>query len=130
VEPETASVLARYEMDFYRGKAALTVNEMGDGRVYYLAADAEDRFLAAFYGALARSLGLRRAVAAALPEGVSAHLREGESGRYLFLLNFAQAPRAVRLGKEPWHDAVTGAARSGRIVLPGLGYIVLKQGGP
>jgi beta-galactosidase len=58
----------------------VTVNELGKGRAYYLASWNEEPFLEDFYRALAGRLGLRRALAAALPRGVGAALRR-ESGR-------------------------------------------------
>jgi beta-galactosidase len=126
VRPESARVLAVYGLDFYKGRPALTVNAFGQGQVFHLAADAEDRFLLHFYRSLARRLGLRGAAGRPLPEGVSAQVRSAGAEKYLFLLNFARRPRAVRLASGAWTDAFDGKAVPGRLTLPAFGYRVCK----
>ena len=39
IEPETAETIAVYDSEYYKGKAAVTVNEYGKGKVYYIGCD-------------------------------------------------------------------------------------------
>ena len=127
IHPESARVLAVYGEDFYQGRPALTANDFGAGRAYYLAADAEDRFLLDFYRGLTRRLGLRGATGHRLPEGVTARMRTSGSEEYLFLLNFALRRRTVRLDGGAWADALDGKALPRRVVLQPLGFRVCRS---
>ena len=111
IHAEGAQVLATYDADFYAGRPALTCNTFGDGTAYYIAARAGGDFLQVFYGALAKKLGLRRALAAELPTGVTAQIRVCDEEEFLFLLNFSRQEQRVCLAGEGWRamegDAVT-----------------------
>ncbi|MER6922886.1 Beta-galactosidase C-terminal domain, partial [Streptomyces spiralis] len=60
-----------------------------------------------------------------LPAQVQATVREGDGGRFLFLLNHGAEPAEVSL-PEPMTDLLAqGTAPSDRITLPGAGAAVL-----
>ena len=42
IEPETAKTIATYDSEYYKGKAAVTVNSYGRGRVYYIGCDLDN----------------------------------------------------------------------------------------
>lgn len=42
IEPETAQTVVSYESEFYSGTPAVTVNEFGKGKVWYIGCDLED----------------------------------------------------------------------------------------
>jgi beta-galactosidase len=117
IHAESAHVLARYVGDFYKGQPVVTANNFGKGRAYHLAARAEERFLRDFYASLVDKFSLRRALAANLPEGVSAQLRSGGRRDYIFLLNFTQSPQAVDLGERVFREMLSGTEVAGRIDL-------------
>jgi beta-galactosidase len=127
VRLESARALAEYGEDFYRGLPALTVNDFGRGRAYYLASWNEEPFLQDFYRALSERLGLRRALEAPLPRGVSAQLRADGKNEYLFLLNFTQETQELELGSASLDDLLSGRATSGKMVLPPYGLGVLRR---
>lgn len=127
VHAETARVLGRYGDDFYAGRPAFTSNDFGNGRAFYIATDPEERFLRDFYRALTRTLPLRRAMQADLPEGVGAQVRTDGKKEVIFLLNFARERRIVDLGTAGLRDALTGQSRSGRASLEGYGFLVLER---
>ena len=128
VHPEGAAVAATYGRDFYAGTPALTANRFGKGEAWYLATSGDDAFLDAFHGALAARLGLRRALAADLPEGVCANVREGDAGRFVFVTNFASEPRTVDLGPAPRESLLDGGkAISGAVELPPFGVLALRE---
>ena len=47
---ETAEALAVYSSDFYAGRPALTVNQLGKGRAYYIASRNKEPFHSDFTG--------------------------------------------------------------------------------
>jgi len=126
IHADTATVLATYGSDFYAGRPALTVNELGRGRAYYIASRNDERFLDDFYAALGGQLSLLRALDADLPSGVSAQLRTDGNRRFVFLMNFNPGPTTVDLGSASRTDLLTGATVQGPTALPGYGVLVLE----
>lgn len=96
---EGAEALGAYESDFYAGMPALTKNNFGKGKAYYLATRPEPDFYARFLKMLCDAQGIVPLMDT--PEGVEATLRQKEGGgkKYLFLLNHAKQERTVTL---PW----------------------------
>jgi beta-galactosidase len=117
VHPEGAEVLATYKSDFYAGRPALSVNAYGEGHAYTLSANADDRFLADFYGALVGKLDLLRSLDAHLPHGVSAQLRSDGERDFIFLMNFNDVVRGIDLGDASYTDLLTGETLTGVVTL-------------
>jgi beta-galactosidase len=126
VHLEGAQELARYDSDFYRGKPALTVNRIGEGEAYYMAARTGEDFLSAFYSALSKKLGLSAAVGKPLPEGVSARIRRDEKNVFLFLMNFTPYHKRVHHGGNAWTDAQTGEPVRNSVPLVPFGVRILR----
>ncbi len=114
-----ARSLAEYRREFYAGNPALTVNELGKGRAYFVAGRLEDSFMRAFYTDLADETGLEKHE---LPYGCSIALRGDEKEMYAFLLNFAAEGCKVEISGQ---DALTGEKLE-CVELPGHGSKVLK----
>ncbi len=128
IHAESASVLATYGSDFYAGRPALTLNKMGQGQAYYIAARTEQGFLDDFYNALTADLGIRPVLDVPLPEGVSVVQRGDGSKRFLFVMNFNPAPVQVTLDAQPYGDLLTGEAVGGSLELPAYGLRILTAG--
>ncbi|WP_444980830.1 beta-galactosidase [Paenibacillus agaridevorans] len=128
VHAETAEVLAEYGDDFYRGYPALTVNRVGDGKVYYLAARTEQAFLDDWYGKLADDTALERALRADWPEGVSAGMRTDGVRDYIFVLNFTA--REQRIAIREVVRELDGREVGASLVLPPYGFRpLMREGG-
>lgn len=108
VHSRGARVLAAYGGDFYQGTPALTVNPYGSGKAYYMAAQAEQSFLDAFYETVARDCGVERALDISFPYGVTAHRRSGGED-LIFLENYSGKEQLVHLGRD-YRDVQTGLA--------------------
>ena len=89
IHPTTASVLATYSSDFYAGEPALTVNEYGKGKAYYFAARDTGTLKDVVFEKITSDLNLQRNVLSA-PEGVTAHSREDEKYKYVFVENYTK----------------------------------------
>jgi beta-galactosidase len=128
VHAEGATVLATFESDFYAGMPALTVNRLGGGRVYYLAArPAEDPLLDGFTRGLVQELGLARNLDVELPEGVTVQKRTGGGRTFLFLHNAAAAEKRLDLGGRRLVDVSDGETLSGSVVLPAFASRVVER---
>lgn len=125
---EGAQALAVYESDFYAGRPALTVNRVGQGQAFYVAARSSDpALLDAFVGKLAADAGVKRSLNAELPAGVTAQLRTGGRKEYVFLMNFTETQQIVALDDQDYNDLFTGETASGEIALPVYGVRVLAR---
>lgn len=123
IHAETAKVVAEYASDFYAGSPAVTVNDFGAGKAWYIASRPEQAFLDMLYKKLLDQAGVKRLIEN-LPTGVQVTTREGENGKYLFVMNFARKPVQVTL--PAGMDALTGEAVCGNADLPANGIYVLK----
>ena len=95
-----ASAVARYASDFYAGRPALTVNEVGDGRAWYVASRNDDRFLLDFYERVVADSNPLRVYAEPPAPGVHATMRaatndDGSVSEYRFLINFSAEPAST-----------------------------------
>ena len=92
-----AKVLGTYGEDFYAGEPALTVNEYGAGKAYYLAARTGVDFFRDLYKDLSVKLSLKRALPVELPRGVEACLREDGDEQFVFVQNFSGQAQRIDL---------------------------------
>ena len=118
IHAKTARVLATYDSDFYAGMPALTVNEFGKGRAYYVAARFGADFLKDFYAGLCAEMCIPTHE---LPEGVTAATRTDGAANYVFVMNFTPCDRTVTL---PGRDFATGEAVS-TFTLPPHGWRIV-----
>ncbi len=89
--PTTATVLGRYERDFYAKNPCLTVNNYGNGKVYYIASKNEERFLSDFYRTLRKDCGITGVWEDKLPDEVAVGTREDAAYCYDILQNYGKA---------------------------------------
>ena len=93
---EGARALATYGGDgFYAGTPALTVNEVGDGRVYYVGTPLDETGMDAFAEPLIADAGLTPIVT---PDGVEIAFRHADDGRtFAIMLNMTADAQHVVL---------------------------------
>lgn len=123
---EGAKALAVYKDDFFAGRPALTVNEFGKGKAYYIASRNEHAFHQNFYRKLADQLALKRALNSVLPKGVSAQVRTDGEKEFIFVMNFSDQKKQVQLNEE-FIDLLTEKKVSGRLELSGYDVKVLTK---
>ncbi|NGO09077.1 beta-galactosidase [Streptomyces sp. HC44] len=126
VVPEDAQPVAVFDSGPLTGQPAVTRNSFGQGSAWYVATRLAPQAMRALTDEVCRTAGVGP-VLAGLPEQVQATVREGDGGRFLFLLNHGSEQVSVRL-PEPMTDALTpGTGPSDRITLPGAGAAVLNK---
>lgn len=127
IHTETAEALASYGGDFYTGRPALTVNNMGRGKAYYIAFRNDNDFLLDFYGSLISDLKIRKTLDVELPEGVTVQLRTDGEREYIFVLNFTEKEQKIGLGRLEMTDLLTAEKTTGQILLEGYGFKILLK---
>lgn len=115
--------VARYMRDFYAGQPAISVNDYGRGRAWYVGTVPEERFFRHFLGSVVDGLRLRRA--AQLPKGVEAACREDERGRIIVLTNLTPQKQTVELA-DPCEDLFERKIVTESITMEPFGVSVLR----
>ena len=85
LESHGAEVLARYGENFYEGKAAITVNQYGDGEVYYVGTVMNRWGMVSLMSEIIRKAGISHIES--LPFGVEHTVRRSQNNRWHFLFN-------------------------------------------
>lgn len=127
IHAETAKVLGVYKADFYSDMPALTVNNYGDGKAYYISARTGADFNNDFYSKLIKDLNIASVIDGELPQGVTAQMRSNKNNKYTFIMNFTEEEKKVDLGKEVYFDMISDEEISGKIILDKYGLKILKQ---
>src|SRR5699024_541561 len=101
IEIESAKPVAFYQKDYYKNQPAVTSNEWGEGKAYYIGARLERAFQDDFYGQLIEDLNLKAIVDADAPASVSIQGRRiDESTNLVFVMNFSEESQVVYLSEE------------------------------
>lgn len=124
---EGAEALAFYKQDFYAGRPALTVNQFGKGKAYYIASRNKEPFYRDFFRKLAKEASIQRIIDTDLPYGVTAQLRTDGEYDYVFLLNFSKQEQMIDLKGEEYIDLIKGVAVPSLLHLPVYGVLILKR---
>lgn len=112
--PTSAQVVARYEGQYYAGRAAITVNRFGQGQAVYVGTLGDGTLHDAVVGWLVEATSVAPAMDA--PDHVETVERWKDGYRLLFLLNHADQTRDVVL-PQPMTDLLTGQPAEGQISL-------------
>ncbi|MBE1442487.1 beta-galactosidase [Paenibacillus sp. OAS669] len=127
IHVESAEVLGLYTDSFYAGRPALTVNSLGQGRAYYMAARLKADFLSAFYQRIVEEAGLPRTLNTDLPRGVTAMWRTDGETDYVFVMNFSGMEQQIPLDGREYTDLESGEPAGDSLSLPVHGIAVLKR---
>ncbi len=125
IRPQGATTLATYCDEYYKGTPAVTENSFGKGKAYYIAFRDKGVYADMLYGRLIDELKIEKNLDADLPNGVTAHSRESESAKYIFVENYNADKKEVCLDRE-YIDVETGEKVSGKLLLDGYGVRILK----
>jgi beta-galactosidase len=108
IHAETAEVLAKYKLDYYKDNPALTRNQFGKGEAYYIASRNDAKFHSDFIGALIKRLKLQKVLDTKIPSGVTVQMRTNGKKDFIFLLNFTSRPQTIWLTKDKYQNLLTG----------------------
>ncbi|MGX1561019.1 beta-galactosidase trimerization domain-containing protein, partial [Streptomyces sp. NPDC055509] len=126
VVPEGARSVAYFDSGPLSGQPAVTRHSFGEGEAWYVATRLAPEAMRALMEEVCRTASVRP-VLPGLPEHVQATVREGDGGRFVFLLNHGPEEVEITL-PEPMTDALgQGAAPADRLTLPAAGVAVLVE---
>jgi beta-galactosidase len=123
----SATVLATFENDFYAGEPALTVNQYGSGKAYYIASRNEAAFTSTLMQHLVTEHGIVPNAKASHPAGVSIRTRNTPIETYFFVLNYANTAAEISLEEPYLQDAFTGEPATVQITLEAFGSRVFRK---
>jgi len=126
LQPENAQVLATYIAGSHAGRAAITLNSFGKGKAIYLGADLTGAGLGRVLQLLGAQAGVKPLLSA---PGLEITVRESVQNhgkQWLFVLNHTAEPKTVDLPPD-FIDALSGAPRSGKLVLKPYDVVVLRR---
>ncbi|MFE6073452.1 beta-galactosidase [Paenibacillus sp. NPDC057886] len=95
LELDTAQPIAVYADQFYAESAAVTQNNWGKGKVYYVATQPDEAYLSQLLRTIAEQCGLSEIQS--LPDGVQVTTRSGPNGTFRFILNLSPEPVSIPL---------------------------------
>ena len=98
IKLDGASALAEYTGDFYVGEPAVTVNNFGDGVVYYVGTELDSGVMPLFVESVLKTKGISGVLDT--PDNVEALLRRGDGHEYLFVLNHNDRSEQIAVGDE------------------------------
>lgn len=114
-----AKTLGEYQSDFYAGTPAVTLNEYGKGKAYYVAFANGGDFAEDFVKDVIKTID-SGSPAFEIPDGVSVRKR----GEYVFVLNFSDEEKTVPLDRE--YTNIISGENVTEIKLNVCGYAVVK----
>jgi beta-galactosidase len=125
-----AQVLAAYTQDFYAGEPALTVNEVGAGRAYYVATVLGDTHLRDLMAEIASRAGASTPLPGPPLEGIEVTVRNSHHGdRILYVLNHNNASVSVAIGAAAYRDLLSASEIRGEVSLGPYGVAILAASG-
>ncbi|MBD0382169.1 beta-galactosidase [Paenibacillus sedimenti] len=123
---ESAKPLAVYGDDFYAGMPVLTENAFGQGKAYYVAADAEERFVADLCRTLCEQSGVAAPFRA--DSGVELTQRHKGSRTFTFVLNHNKDKANVYVDRK-YRDLLSKReiAPAGAVEVEAYGVLILEE---
>jgi len=122
LNPEAASVLARYTSD-YDGEAAITVNHFGKGKAIYIGADLDPMSLARVLRTCLATSGSNSPFTA--PGGVEVTRRRAGEREWVFVLNHSNKVQKVTLPRK-FKSVLTENVFDGSLELKAYEVVVLQ----
>ncbi|WP_234482047.1 beta-galactosidase [Streptomyces sp. MBT49] len=126
VVPEGAAVVAEFGAGPLAGQPAVTRHSFGEGHAWYVATRLAPQAMRALIDDVCRTADVGP-VLPGLPGHVQATVREGDGGRFVFLLNHGRDEVEVRLPGPMTDLLARGGAPADRVTLPGAGVAVLTE---
>ena len=124
IEPGECQVLGTYAQDFYAGKAAITMNQFGEGRAIYVGTMSSLPFYYDLVSWLRQICALNPLLR--VPDQVEVSMRTRGDYRIYFLLNHNPQSVHVQFYK-PVRDCLTGKPISGGYDIPAKDLLIVDE---
>jgi beta-galactosidase len=123
---ESAQAQGVFAHDYYANEPALTVNEYGQGRAYYMATQPDDMLLIKLAKELCHEADVEPVLLT--PEGIEATKRVRTDGRAIyFLLNHTQQTYRVSLPSRTFTSLLDEKNILGAVEVPAMDVVVIQE---
>lgn len=124
---EGAEMIASYSREFYRGHPAVTMNNFGNGKAYYIATDAEQNFLNDMIGSIIQEMSLIKHPFTTV-SNVEITSRRKNDVTYYFLLNYNSYPIDVRISdNNSYWNILTHEVHKNNVIIKGNDVIIIRE---
>ena len=123
LELKGAEVVAKYDGGFIHDEIAITRNQYGNGKAYYIGTQPETEFTEVLVQLIAKHAGVEFGMPT--PEGVESCVRTGDGFTLTFIINHTDQIKTVPV-PAPCTDLIRGKPVEGSITLDSYGVAVLK----
>lgn len=114
---DSAESLGVYGQDFYAGRPCVTKNNYGKGQAYYLATQADQKFLEVFFSDICCQAHVESLYSGQSDLEITKRVYEGEE--VVFVINHHDTPRSLDLGEDRFVERLAGQVISGRCEIKG-----------
>lgn len=121
VIPETAELLAAYDVKYLHPYAAVTENAFGSGKAFYVGTVLEPEALGKVVVRAVQAAGLQTCD---LPAGVELVTRQKDGTAYTFILNHSEAPCEIEISG---YEMLSGQSIESRITVDGNDVKVVRR---
>ena len=126
IHTTTAKVLASYKQDFYQGYPALTVNEYGQGKAYFIASHNDLDFLSYLYQKILKQANITNHFDAKLTLGVTINTRKDQEKELFFVQNFNRNKAEIYLNSS-YENIETKQILQHQVTLEPFECMILKK---
>lgn len=126
IKPTTARPMFNYTDLWFAGTPAVTVNQFGKGRVYYVAAVPSSEFIREFVGKILPECGVTPNLAASSSPLVESVKSISGNNEYLHLINYTRELQSVTLN-DHYQNFSDSTAVSGKFELNPFDAVILKR---
>ena len=124
LKPTSATVIARYRQDYYAGKPAITLNQVGTGRAIYIGAVGDGQLYDVLAKWLLDTTGIQDTFN--MPSGVEVTQRTRASKKLHFVLNHNNDPQTVYL-ENHFTNLLSGNSLHGDVQLDPFDVLILES---
>ena len=119
---EGAETIGEYCEDFYKSMPAVTVNNYGKGRAYYVGADFMiDGYMKLYSEIIGSAISKDKVIDS--PDNVNITYRYSDDGCYMFIMNFNNEPKQIKMPFE--YDILSGELDKDTVAP--YGCVILKK---
>jgi beta-galactosidase len=126
ITPTGSKTLFQYCDHWFAGTPAVTVNRVGKGTVYYVAAVPPQEWVSEFAARVLTECGVQANIAACSSTKVESVKSFSGGVEYLHLINFTREPQSVTL-QGRYGNAADGTLVTGVCALPPFGAVILRK---
>lgn len=122
IHPTTAKTIAMYDKSYYASKPAVTVNDFGQGKAYYIGSRNEQAMQDELFYRLAKTLKIDPPLKGLIPSNISVQKR----GNFTFVMNFDEVAHTIIFDQGMYRDLLTDIIYTEKIELQSYQTIILE----